>query len=175
MKFVGGAGFESGILDNSRGTINSSCEGTITGTITRNPIESNCPTFCDNMTITELITSGNYNVIDNRDGSLGTKITGTNNDDLILASNAGDSIRGLDGNDCIIGGDGADLLVGNKGDDQIYGGAENDTIYGKDGDDLIFGNMGNDTLKGGDGNDVIKGGIGRTESLEEKMSEIQIL
>ena len=103
----------------------------------------------------------NYNVIDNRDGSLGSKVTGTNNDDLILASDAGDSIRGLDGNDCIIGGDGADLLVGNAGDDQIYGGAEKDTRYGKDGDDIIFGDMGNDILKGGDGNDTISGGIGK--------------
>ena len=51
--------------------------------------------FCNDMTVDELIASGNYNVIDNRDGHLnGSVISGTNGDDLILASDAGNVIKG---------------------------------------------------------------------------------
>ncbi|MCE2614891.1 MAG: hypothetical protein LVO36_03205, partial [Nitrosopumilus sp. (ex Thoosa mismalolli)] len=40
------------------------------------------PLFCNDMTVDELISSGLYNVIDNRDGHLdGAIISGTNNDD----------------------------------------------------------------------------------------------
>jgi len=117
--------------------------------------------FCNDMTIDELIASGNYNVIDNRDGHLdGSKIKGTNGDDLILASDAGNDIQAKNGNDCVIGGAGNDKLKGDKGDDVIYGGNGNDEIRGGSGNDEIFGQDGNDKLKGDKGDDVLSCGVG---------------
>lgn len=100
-------------------------------------------TFCNGMTLDELIASGQYNVIDNRNG-VKRSVVGTNGNDLILASANGDTINARGGNDCIIGGD---------GDDRINGGNGNDAIYAGNGDDMIEGGRGNDTIDGGDGND----------------------
>jgi len=99
--------------------------------------------FCNGMTIDELIASGNYNVIDNRDGHLdGKTIKGTNSDDLILASDAGNKIKAKKGNDCVIGGSGDDKLSGGKGHDIIFGG---------DGDDRLDGGKQSDVLSCGAG------------------------
>ena len=126
-------------------------------------------TFCNDLTIDQLISSGQYNVIDNRDGSLGNILTGTFRDDLILASDAGNDISGKAGNDCIIGGAGNDLINGNLGSDIIFGqdgndvtsgGFGNDGIVGQAGDDTISGQRGNDFLDGGIGDDSINGGLG---------------
>ena len=127
-------------------------------------------TFCNDMTIDELIASGNYNVIDNRDGHLdGSRITGTNSDDLILASDAGNEIRAKKGNDCVIGGAGNDQLRGGSGDDTIFGldgndrvigGKQNDLLYGGEGNDNISGSNNNDQLFGENGDDIVNGGSG---------------
>jgi Ca2+-binding RTX toxin-like protein len=100
-------------------------------------------TYCNDMTIDELIASGQYNVIDNRDGKK-KSLRGTNGADLMLASARGDSINGRGGDDCIIGGDGNDRIDGNNGDDAIYAG---------NGNDRIEGGRGNDFIDGGDGTD----------------------
>ncbi len=113
--------------------------------------------FCDDMTIDELIASGNYNVIDNRDNSLGTEFSGTNTDDLILASDVGDIINAKDGNDCVIGGVGHDDIHGGAGDDVIFGETGYDILRGGAGDDVISGGMGVDLIVGGGGNDVLSG------------------
>ena len=66
----------------------------------------------------------------------GTTLTGTDNDDVLLAGN---------GDDTLHGGNGHDVLVGGEGNDKLYGGA---------GDDLLIGGPGNDLLDGGPGNDT---------------------
>ena len=122
--------------------------------------------FCDGLTIDELIASGNYNVIDNRDGSLdGADILGTNENDLILLSDNGNKAKAKKGNDCVIGGAGDDTVLGNKGNDQIFGndghdlligGKDGDIIFGGEGRDFIRGNQGDDNLSGDGDNDVIR-------------------
>jgi len=66
----------------------------------------------------------------------GTTLTGTDNDDVLLAGT---------GDDTLYGGNGHDVLVGGEGNDKLYGGA---------GDDLLIGGPGNDLLDGGTGNDT---------------------
>jgi len=128
--------------------------------------------FCDNMTISQLIASGNYAVFNNIGGP-STTLDGTGVAELFLAGSFGDEIFGRGGNDCIIGGIGDDTLNGNSGDDQIFGldgddninggtqsdiikaGDGNDTVLGSGGDDLIYGGLGDDTLDGNLQNDII--------------------
>ena len=117
------------------------------------------PIECDSIKI--------ENIIDNRDRQLGSSVTGTTNNDLILASDLGDTVSGLEGNDCIVGGDsrdklngnfGNDIILGNGGPDLISGGDGDDKISGSNDDDTINGGKGSDTISGGDGNDLIEGG-----------------
>ena len=117
-------------------------------------------TFCQDLTIDELISSGNYTVFDNRDGSLGSKVKGTSGNDLMIASNDGDTLIGNNGDDCMIGGSGDDILKGKKGNDEMYGNDGNDLIRGNQGDDVIYGNSGNDELHGGKDSDILNGGLG---------------
>ncbi len=145
------------------------------------------PTYCDGLTIDELISSGDYNVIDNRNNGISdTKIKGTNGNDLMIASDNGDHMKGKNGNDCLIGGSGDDILIGNKGMDTIYGNGGNDTlrggknidtIYGGEGNDklfggkdndLLYGNEGDDTLRGNKGIDKLYGGIGNDKLFAGK-------
>lgn len=117
-------------------------------------------TYCDNMTIDELIASGQYNVIDKRNATKKVTINGSNGDDLILGSKYGDNINGKKGDDCIIAGDGDDIINAHEGNDSVYGGNGNDTIHGQDGHDNLYGGNGNDTIYGSNGNDKIYGGAG---------------
>ncbi|MDH3204705.1 MAG: hypothetical protein OEL81_08535, partial [Nitrosopumilus sp.] len=117
-------------------------------------------TFCNDVTIDELISSGNYNIIDNRDSSLGHTIIGTENNDLILGSDNGDQLEGKAGDDCIIAGNGNDTIFAGMNNDIIFGQAGNDKIEGDLGDDTIFAGKGNDELLGEDGNDSLDGGPG---------------
>jgi PKD repeat protein len=141
-------------------------------------------TYCDNLTIEQLMASGSYNVIDRRNASV-MVILGTSGNDLILGNNYDNVIQGMGGNDCIIGLGGKDIIHGMGGNDQIYGAAGNDrlfgqngkdkiyggmgsdriygnadsdTIYGEEGDDAMYGNQGKDKIYGGAGNDKIHGG-----------------
>ena len=88
----------------------------------------NPKTFCNNMTVGELITNGTYNVIDNR-GNLTSILQGTEIDDLILAGNLDDVMLGSGGQDCLIGGWGDDKIQSGSGNDIIFGGGGNDTCY----------------------------------------------
>ncbi len=118
------------------------------------------PTYCNDLTIDELISSGNYTVFDNRDGSLGSKVKGTNGNDLMIASNNGDTLIGKKGDDCMIGGSGNDTLKGRMGNDEMYGNDGKDLIRGNQGNDVIYGNNGNDELHGGKDSDTLNGGLG---------------
>ncbi|WP_158385195.1 PKD domain-containing protein [Candidatus Nitrososphaera evergladensis] len=118
--------------------------------------------YCDGKTIKQLIASGQYHVIDNRNGQRKT-LNGSNGNDLILASKYGDVINAKKGNDCVIGGAGDDIIHGHQGDDQIYGNGGNDRIFGDDGADKLYGGSGNDVIYGDNGNDVIVGGAGNDD------------
>ena len=77
---------------------------------------------------------------------------GTNNADIIIASEGDDTIHGDGGND---------YLEGGAGNDIINGGAGNDIIRDLGGDDNIKAGDGNDVVHGGPGLDLILGGSGQ--------------
>jgi Ca2+-binding RTX toxin-like protein len=73
------------------------------------------PSACAGLSLSNLVTGS------------GT-LTGTEGNDLILASSTADTIDGLGGSDCIVGG---------GGDDVIDGGADADICIGGDGSDTF--------------------------------------
>ncbi|MCQ0969906.1 cadherin-like domain-containing protein [Paracoccus sp. TK19116] len=102
-------------------------------------------------------------------------------DDNIVASGGRDIIRGDAGDDLIAGGAGADTIWGGDGDDVIAGGAGddwmsggggNDRLYGEEGDDVLSGDAGDDHLDGGEGADVIDGGEGADTLLGQRGDDI---
>ncbi|MCZ6582812.1 MAG: calcium-binding protein, partial [Thaumarchaeota archaeon] len=111
-------------------------------------------TYCNDMTIDELINSGQYNVIDNRAQTEAQDSRGTSGADLYLASNLGDEFEGENGNDCIIGNSGRDKLKGRDGNDMIFGGGGDDDLRGNSGNDYLDGGAGRDELNGGRNNDI---------------------
>jgi len=97
---------------------------------------------------------------------LNDRLSGNENDNLIVGGDGDDTAEGKAGNDIILGGLGADYLEGGAGSDEIHGDDGNDDLFGDDGDDMlyggaggdrIFGDLGNDTIYGGDGDDGLKG------------------
>jgi len=108
--------------------------------------------FCDDMTISQLIASGNYDIIDNRGGAQ-TTLDGDGTNELFFAGDNGDGVSAGGGDDCIIGGAGNDELRGQGGSDQIFGNDGNDNLIGNSGDDLLDGGLGSDSLNAGGGND----------------------
>ncbi len=87
-------------------------------------------------------------------------ISGTNDDDVIVALGGDDVINGLNGDDTICAGAGADVVDGGNGDDVIFGEQGADTIAGGRGADTIFGDKGDDSLFGDRGDDLLDGGAG---------------
>ena len=116
--------------------------------------------YCDDKTIGQLLSSGTYNIIDNRGGP-SKNLKGTKNADLFLLGDNGDKVEAKDGNDCVIGGAGNDKIKGGKGLDQIFGQGGNDKIGGGQGNDKIFSGDGDDKVTGGKDNDIISGGAGK--------------
>ena len=89
------------------------------------------------------------------------KLTGTENDDIIIGSDKADTINALAGDDEINAGAGNDKVYGGAGEDLIYAGDGNDTVYGDEDDDIIAGGDGDDKIYGGKGDDVLDGGEGK--------------
>jgi Ca2+-binding RTX toxin-like protein len=75
-------------------------------------------------------------------------ITGTNANDLIVASAGDDDIRGRSGADCILAGAGMDTIRGQAGGDIILAGAGDDDLRGGPGNDVCNGGAGTDTSQG---------------------------
>lgn len=73
------------------------------------------PSSCAGIVVTNLVTGS------------GT-LTGTEGNDLILASSSADVIDGLGGSDCILGGGGDDSINGGDGNDVCIGGGGADTF-----------------------------------------------
>ncbi|MFM9941288.1 MAG: peroxidase family protein [Hyphomicrobiaceae bacterium] len=93
---------------------------------------------------------------------------GTNNNDILIASEGDDTIWGDGGNDRIEGGAGVDRLHGGAGDDIITDSGDADFIHGEDGNDVISGGNGLDLLFGGDGSDFMVGGVDATEVFGDR-------
>lgn len=96
------------------------------------------------------------------------RISGTNFDDIIHASDEIEWVFGGKGNDHIYGSAATDDLVGEEGNDKLYGHAGNDMLSGDDGDDYLYGGEGNDKLYGGCGNDYLSGGAGADNYYYQK-------
>ncbi len=100
----------------------------------------------------------------------GSTIFGSNEDDVLVASNSigFERLLGLDGDDYILGfyndrlfgQDGDDVLdVSRGGFNRAYGGSGDDLLLGGR-YDLLYGGTGNDTLVGGLGSIYLTGGPG---------------
>lgn len=92
------------------------------------------------------------------------KLTGTNENDTLVAYDKGAvEYHGLGGDDTLRGDEGDDLLYGDVGQDCLYGGIGNDTLVGGQGADELRGGSGDDTyvFNKGDGADYLveDGGI----------------
>ena len=84
-----------------------------------------------------------------------TLVLAGDGNDVIYAGNVGSMLSGGNGNDYIYGGDGDDYLAGDAGNDFLYGGKGNDIMYGGEGDDYLDGGAGDDLLFGGAGDDTL--------------------
>ncbi|MDL9996992.1 peroxidase family protein [Variovorax sp. J22P240] len=69
-------------------------------------------------------------------------------------------LGGTDNADIIIASEGDDTIHGDGGNDNLEGGAGNDIINAGDGDDIVRDLGGDDNIKAGSGNDVVHGGPG---------------
>lgn len=140
--------------------------------------------YTGNFSATNLVLSDGSAIVTNAGSEAGT-LTGTANNDLLIAGAAGDTLSGAAGDDIIRGGDSGDSIDGGDGVDSIYGNEGNDTINAGDGgadggtadsvidagdgadsvtggmfEDSIIGGSGHDTLAGGADADTLTGGIG---------------
>ncbi len=97
----------------------------------------------------------------NTEGTTTVEVTtdGTTTSTTFPGSSLGVRIVG-EGDDEIIGTPNPDLLFGDGGNDTIKGGIGNDTERGGNGDDLLIGGQGDDFLVGDFGNDTLTGGTG---------------
>jgi Ca2+-binding RTX toxin-like protein len=96
-----------------------------------------------------------------RSGSFGEdRISGTNNEDIIIGLLGSDTINGGGGNDKIQGNEDSDKLYGDIGNDVLQGGMGSDQIYGRENDDVLVGGIDDDYLVGDEGNDQIYGSEG---------------
>ncbi len=59
---------------------------------------------------------------------VGSNITGTSTNELIIGTTGDDNLNGGGGNDCILGGDGNDTIDGGDGNDVCVGGTGTNTL-----------------------------------------------
>ncbi len=103
-------------------------------------------------------------------GSVNGEISGTAQNDLIVASgyviggDGDDEVHGLNGDDDLDGGSGADLLSGSRGNDTLNGGTGADAMLGGDGDDICYVDDIGDvvTEMSGQGTDTVNSAISYT-------------
>lgn len=115
--------------------------------------------YTGKFTATNFVISDGSVFLSNVGASAGS-LTGTANNDQIIAGSNGDTAAAGAGNDSVTGGDGADSLAGGDGADTITGGEGNDTIVGGDGANILSGGTGSDSIIGGTNADSITGGNG---------------
>ncbi|MEB3840348.1 retention module-containing protein [Pseudomonas guariconensis] len=90
--------------------------------------------------------NGTYTVSDGHGGSA------TGNADITYQG--GSVLTGTADNDTLVAGAGNDTLHGAAGNDVLVGGGGDDKLYGGEGNDLLIGGPGNDLLDGGAGTDT---------------------
>ena len=95
-------------------------------------------------------------------------ITGTNQNDEIVAGAGNDFVDGQDGSDSICGESGDDTLSGGAGEDDLYGGAGSDFLDGGEVDNLPTGGDGDGTASSGPRNDLVTAGGGFHTTLITK-------
>jgi Ca2+-binding RTX toxin-like protein len=93
-------------------------------------------------------------------GSLGDKIDGGADLDVIYAGDGDDQVEDESGGCIVFGGAGNDNLIGGPGRDTFYGEDGEDYLGGNDGEDALFGGRDNDVLFGDNGRDSLEGGAG---------------
>ncbi len=145
-----------------------STDGTFTGT-------PDVASFGSDLSITVTADDGNGGTVtDDFTLSVGSTITGTENNDSLdgtivtdtIIANEGDDIaNGGAGNDTIDGGNGNDTLNGDEGNDLITDGDDSDEnnqfkdeLSGGAGNDTLIAGNGKDTLNGNNGDDILTGG-----------------
>lgn len=117
--------------------------------------------FLGDVTLTYTVSDGTNRVLNGAQMTLGAwpaqEISGTEHDDVLLATPEHDIIDARGGNDIVYGRESDDIIFGGTGNDTLIGGDGNDTLYGQDGNDRLFGGLGNDILFGGAGDDHLFG------------------
>jgi len=91
-------------------------------------------------------------------GSFGlftVRLTGSSDDETVIASGGADTLNGGDGRDVLLGQDGNDILDGGNGNDVLVGGPGNDQISGGTGANELIGGVGDDIYILGSTNDSV--------------------
>lgn len=83
-------------------------------------------------------------------------ISGSAQDDVLVANGNGSRVEGFGGSDRLIGSGGRDDLRGGDGDDVIDGGWNDDILTGGAGNDVLNDNLGSNRYDGGGGDDIIR-------------------
>ncbi|MEM8553508.1 MAG: calcium-binding protein [Pseudomonadota bacterium] len=110
-------------------------------------------------------------------GAANDRITGSDEDDIIMGGAGADTLTGNGGDDTLIldepfsygfgefevahGGQGDDLIINEQGSAELSGGNGRDAIFGGTDADDINGDLGSDLLRGGGGDDTVAGGKNR--------------
>jgi len=154
---------DNGQDDDNDGDSDYPADSGCTGPTDDTEDDSPAPT-CNGLTATVYVNGGGIIVGGPYDGYTyqGT-LRGSDQNDVIVGTDARDYIYGRDGDDTICGLGGNDNIDGDNDDDTIFGGEGNDDIDGEYGDDTMFGGAGSDEIEGGRGNDTACGGDGDDE------------
>ncbi len=101
-----------------------------------------------------------------------TSISGTNKNDTLTGSRNDDILLAGNGNDTLYGGTGNDTLDGNNGADVLYGGGGNDKLDGGNGADRLYAGAGNDIIYAGNDNDYVGAGAGDDQIWTDNGNDI---
>lgn len=74
------------------------------------------------------------------------RLSGSSEDDLILAGEGDDVLLGNEGDDRLFGAEGTDILIGGAGDDFLRGGDVADLLIDGNGADTLIGDAGDDVI-----------------------------
>jgi Ca2+-binding RTX toxin-like protein len=84
-------------------------------------------------------------------------------------------LGGTDNNDILIASEGDDTLHGDAGNDRMEGGAGNDSYIGGAGDDIITDLGGDDIIRSGAGNDAVNAGVGTDLIIADDGNDFVVL
>ena len=158
--FIGGAGFDSVVLDLT--AIDSGVTADLSGLGTAATVTISQATLATIELAVIALGDGADHITSSAKAQVGIYAGG--GDDVLNGKNGIDLLAGGAGSDLIKGGGGSDILYG-YAPDQIFGfdvpgvgaddGSGHDTLVGGAGADLIYGSLGDDRIDGGDGLDTV--------------------